>query len=151
MTFLQAPLGVRSYVSSLIAFISLTAFSLILCSVSLLLSKDNAVLPPQAEMPPMSSVELDRSRGGGGGGSCDLSSGRWVYDNSTRPLYSGLGCSFMHDEVACEKYGRSDLRYQHWRWQPHACDLPRFAASKIHPCACSCTPKFMSATVLLSC
>ncbi|XP_020102225.1 protein trichome birefringence-like 34 [Ananas comosus] len=134
MTFLQAPLGVRSYVSSLIAFISLIAFSLIVCSISLLLSKDNAVLPPQAEVPPISSVpptvELDRSRGGDDG-SCDVSSGRWVYDNSTRPLYSGLGCSFMHDEVACEKYGRSDLRYQHWRWQPHGCDLPRFDAKRL--------------------
>lgn len=56
---------------------------------------------------------------------CDFSVGRWVYDNVTRPLYSGPQCKFMHDEVACDKYGRNDTRYQHWRWQPKGCDLPR--------------------------
>jgi PMR5 N terminal Domain len=58
-------------------------------------------------------------------GKCDFSVGRWVYDNATRPLYSGPQCKFMHDEVACDKYGRNDTRYQHWRWQPKGCDLPR--------------------------
>ncbi|XP_047335439.1 protein trichome birefringence-like 34 [Impatiens glandulifera] len=34
----------------------------------------------------------------------------------------------MFDDLACEKYGRPDLRWQHWRWQPNECDLPRFDA-----------------------
>ncbi|CAM8961895.1 unnamed protein product [Rhodiola kirilowii] len=40
----------------------------------------------------------------------------------------GLMClaSFMSDQLACEKYGRKDLSYQNWRWQPHHCDMPRF-------------------------
>ncbi|XP_047315990.1 protein trichome birefringence-like 34 [Impatiens glandulifera] len=61
---------------------------------------------------------------------CDLFSGKWVFDNSSNnnPLYSDLNCSFMDDGMACEKYGRKDLNYRNWRWQPHACDLPRFEA-----------------------
>ncbi|XP_057472466.1 protein trichome birefringence-like 34 [Actinidia eriantha] len=37
----------------------------------------------------------------------------------------------MFDDLACEKYGRKDLNYQHWRWQPHGCDLPRFNAKAL--------------------
>ncbi|XP_026412175.1 protein trichome birefringence-like 34 isoform X1 [Papaver somniferum] len=64
--------------------------------------------------------------------SCDLFSGKWVYDNSTSyPLYSEKQCSFMSDELACEKFGRKDLSYQNWRWQPDQCDLPRFNAKAL--------------------
>ncbi|CAI9774786.1 unnamed protein product [Fraxinus pennsylvanica] len=59
---------------------------------------------------------------------CDLFSGRWVYENVSNPLYKWKQCSFMDDDFACEKYGRKDLDYQKWRWQPHDCDLPRFNA-----------------------
>ncbi|RRT37706.1 hypothetical protein B296_00052365 [Ensete ventricosum] len=62
---------------------------------------------------------------------CDLFSGRWVYDYSTQPLYSGVGCSYMNDEVACEKFGRKDLKHQRWRWQPHGCSVPRFDPKKL--------------------
>ncbi|KAI3959882.1 hypothetical protein MKW92_042967 [Papaver armeniacum] len=61
--------------------------------------------------------------------SCDLFSGEWVYDNSTNPLYSWKECSFLLDAFACEKFGRKDLGYQKWRWQPNQCDLPRFNAT----------------------
>ncbi|KAI3946663.1 hypothetical protein MKW92_043052 [Papaver armeniacum] len=46
--------------------------------------------------------------------SCDLFSGKWVYDNSIVPLYSSNQCSFLRDEFACEKFGRKDLSYQNW-------------------------------------
>ncbi|KAG6533259.1 hypothetical protein ZIOFF_007125 [Zingiber officinale] len=62
---------------------------------------------------------------------CDLFSGRWVFDDETRPLYSGTQCKYMHDEVACEKYGRRDLKHQQWRWQPNGCDIPRFDAHEL--------------------
>ncbi|XP_012831781.1 PREDICTED: protein trichome birefringence-like 34 [Erythranthe guttata] len=32
----------------------------------------------------------------------------------------------MEDNYSCEKHGRKDLKYQHWRWQPHNCDIPMF-------------------------
>ncbi|KAI3994967.1 hypothetical protein MKX01_019781 [Papaver californicum] len=63
--------------------------------------------------------------------SCDLFSGKWVYDNSTNPLYSWKQCSFWNDWFTCEKYGRKDLSYQNWRWQPNQCDLPRFNAKAL--------------------
>ncbi|TVU44417.1 hypothetical protein EJB05_03858, partial [Eragrostis curvula] len=62
---------------------------------------------------------------------CDMSSGRWVYDDKAYPLYKESACKFMSDQAACQKFGRTDLRYQHWRWQPHGCDLPRFDAVKL--------------------
>lgn len=59
--------------------------------------------------------------------SCDLFSGKWVYDNeSYGPSYRDQNCAYMDDGMACEKFGRKDLKYQYWRWQPHQCDLPRF-------------------------
>lgn len=57
---------------------------------------------------------------------CNLFSGKWVYDNKSYPLYKEKQCTFMSDQLACEKFGRKDLTYQNWRWQPHHCDLPRF-------------------------
>lgn len=68
------------------------------------------------------AVAAERSQEG-----CDLFSGSWVYDNTTAyPLYSEKKCAFMSDQSACEKFGRKDLRYQNWRWQPHGCNLPRY-------------------------
>ncbi|KAK3029481.1 hypothetical protein RJ639_037502 [Escallonia herrerae] len=63
--------------------------------------------------------------------SCDFSSGKWVYDNKSQPLYKEQNCSFMVEDFACEKYGRKDLKYQEWRWQPNDCDLPRFNAKAL--------------------
>ncbi|CAN6314704.1 unnamed protein product [Urochloa humidicola] len=64
-------------------------------------------------------------------GECDMSSGRWVYDDVAYPLYKESACKFMSDQSACGKFGRTDLKYQHWKWQPHGCDLPRFDAVKL--------------------
>lgn len=57
---------------------------------------------------------------------CNLFSGKWVFDNQTYPLYKEQQCTFMSDQLACEKFGRNDLSYQKWRWQPHQCNLPRY-------------------------
>ncbi|GFY82413.1 similar to TRICHOME BIREFRINGENCE-LIKE 11 [Actinidia rufa] len=56
--------------------------------------------------------------------------GKWVYDEKAYPLYKENHCSFidMFNGIACERAGRMDSKYQHWRWQPHDCDLPRFNA-----------------------
>ena len=57
---------------------------------------------------------------------CDLFSGKWIYDDVSRPLCDEERCSFMIGDYACKKYGRKEFEYQKWRWQPHHCDLPRF-------------------------
>ena len=63
---------------------------------------------------------------------CDYLLGKWVYDNETLyPLYKENECSFMSDQLACEKFGRKDLSYQKWRWQPQNCDLLRFNATAL--------------------
>ncbi|AES86749.2 putative PMR5 domain, PC-Esterase [Medicago truncatula] len=58
--------------------------------------------------------------------SCDVFSGKWVFDNASYPLYNESDCPYMSDQLACNKHGRTDLGYQHWRWQPHDCDLKRW-------------------------
>jgi hypothetical protein len=80
---------------------------------------------------------MGEAAAGSGEEQCNLSVGRWVYDNTSQPLYSGRNCSFILDEVACEKYGQNDTKYQHWRWQPDGCDLQRYALlvfTTVHAC-----------------
>ncbi|KAJ3669431.1 hypothetical protein LUZ60_011381 [Juncus effusus] len=62
---------------------------------------------------------------------CDIFSGKWVYNDVAYPLYEEKRCRFMSDQTACEKFGRKDLMYQNWRWQPHDCNLPRFSATRL--------------------
>ncbi|CAL4936714.1 unnamed protein product [Urochloa decumbens] len=92
-----------------------------------------------AAVPPAPADDPGAAGGGGDGeqgddlvvGECDMSSGRWVYDDAAYPLYKESACKFMSDQSACGKFGRMDVKYQHWRWQPHGCDLPRFDAVKL--------------------
>ncbi|KAF3448043.1 hypothetical protein FNV43_RR08751 [Rhamnella rubrinervis] len=62
---------------------------------------------------------------------CNLFSGKWVFDNKSHPLYKEKECTYMSDQLACEKFGRKDFGYRNWRWQPHHCDLPRFNATAL--------------------
>jgi hypothetical protein len=112
MTVLHAPVGVRSIVTSLVAFFILAS------SIVFLLDRGQEA---QVQMAVERTEEEDASNE-----ECNWSRGRWVYNNVSRPLYNGLKCAFIFPEVACDKYGRKDVMYQHWRWQPHGCDLPRY-------------------------
>ncbi|XP_020223249.1 protein trichome birefringence-like 11 [Cajanus cajan] len=62
------------------------------------------------------------------GGGCDLFEGNWVWDESY-PLYHSKDCSFLDGGFRCSENGRPDLFYTKWRWQPKACNLPRFNAT----------------------
>lgn len=59
------------------------------------------------------------------GGSCDVFEGDWVWDESY-PLYQSKDCKFLDDGFRCSENGRPDFFYTKWRWQPKACNLPRF-------------------------
>ena len=104
------------------SFQFLTIILLTLLISLLYLSQDNGSSPSFTPSPPLkndSSLEK-----------CDYFNGKWVYDNGTLyPLYKENECRFMSDQLACEKFGRKDLSYQKWRWQPHHCDLPRYPSS----------------------
>nr|XP_043635357.1 protein trichome birefringence-like 34 [Erigeron canadensis] len=64
---------------------------------------------------------------------CDLFSGRWVYDNKSShyPLYKEAECPYLEDSFACQTYGRKDTNYLQWRWQPHHCDFPGFDSKAV--------------------
>lgn len=55
---------------------------------------------------------------------CDIFSGSWVRDELNRPLYEESECPYIQPQLTCQEHGRPDKDYQHWRWQPHHCDLP---------------------------
>lgn len=59
------------------------------------------------------------------GGACDVFEGDWVWDESY-PLYQSKDCNFLDGGFRCSENGRPDLFYTKWRWQPKACNLPRF-------------------------
>ncbi|XP_008799799.3 protein trichome birefringence-like 34 [Phoenix dactylifera] len=113
--FAMRPWGLRSRFNSVLALF----LALIIVLAVFLTTKDDG--RPDIPMPVFESSAV----------TCDLFSGRWVYDNSTYPLYLEKGCKFMSDQSACEKFGRTNLKYQNWRWQPHGCDLPRFNATRL--------------------
>ncbi|MBA0741556.1 hypothetical protein Gogos_014698 [Gossypium gossypioides] len=61
----------------------------------------------------------------GGGDTCDIYDGKWVWDDNY-PLYQSQDCPFADSGFRCLENGRPDSYYTKWRWQPHDCDLPRF-------------------------
>ncbi|KAK6943440.1 Trichome birefringence-like, N-terminal domain [Dillenia turbinata] len=109
--------GVRSSFHSLIA---LFVFGLVVVAVYMNRESRQMIEDLMLHQPASNEVST-----------CNLFSGKWVFDNQSYPSYKERDCSFMSDQLACEKFGRKDLSYQNWRWQPCHCDLPRFNATTL--------------------
>lgn len=60
---------------------------------------------------------------------CDFFDGRWVRDESNRPLYEESECPYIQPQLTCQEHGRPEKEYQYWRWHPYGCDLPRSVIS----------------------
>ena len=58
-------------------------------------------------------------------GTCDFFEGKWFYDGEAYPLYHGHECPFLDAQVNCQKNGRPDSGYEHWRWEANNCEIPR--------------------------
>ncbi|XVE60768.1 hypothetical protein DITRI_Ditri05aG0154000 [Diplodiscus trichospermus] len=68
--------------------------------------------------------------------SCDVTKGKWVYDESY-PLYTNGSCPFIDEGFNCDSNGGRDRNYMKWKWQPQDCDLPRInyyrEGNQVHP------------------
>lgn len=59
---------------------------------------------------------------------CDYSNGKWVWDEAQPQRRYSENCPFLDPGFRCQRNGRRDLDYQNWRWQPQACNLPRYVS-----------------------
>ncbi|KAG2534267.1 hypothetical protein PVAP13_9NG038700 [Panicum virgatum] len=131
-----ASFGLRGHFNS---FVVLLLVLFIFLAVSITTTNDgNGTEPraPDATLPSPPADDLGAAAAADGeqvdlAGECDMSSGRWVLDDAAYPLYEESACRFMSDQSACGKFVRTDLKYQHWKWQPHGCDLPSFNAARL--------------------
>ncbi|KAK8563905.1 hypothetical protein V6N13_005873 [Hibiscus sabdariffa] len=57
---------------------------------------------------------------------CDITRGKWVFNRSSKPLYTDRSCPYVERQYSCEKNGQLELDYRHWEWQPDDCYLPKF-------------------------
>ncbi|KAL5710161.1 Transducin (beta)-like 3 [Ranunculus cassubicifolius] len=57
---------------------------------------------------------------------CEVYKGKWVFNSSSKPLYSDRTCPYLDKQVSCVKNGRLDSDYRHWEWQMDECKMPRF-------------------------
>lgn len=55
---------------------------------------------------------------------CNIFYGKWIKDESY-PQYPAGSCPFIDESFDCFRNRRPDNEYEHWRWQPNDCNIPR--------------------------
>ncbi|KAF8012789.1 hypothetical protein BT93_I0825 [Corymbia citriodora subsp. variegata] len=61
---------------------------------------------------------------------CDVFRGKWVYRPDAPTYYTNETCHAISDQQNCMKFGRPDMEFLKWRWEPDGCELPRFDAAE---------------------
>ncbi|CAN6288400.1 unnamed protein product [Urochloa humidicola] len=115
----SSPSARKHYCSTSRCFVPAASFLLLVAS----LAAANAyfTLPNRRLGPfPWSFSPRITRRGEG----CDIFRGDWVPDPDA-PYYTNDTCSVIHEHYDCMRYGKPDLGFVKWRWQPDGCDLPR--------------------------
>ncbi|KAL2924722.1 Protein trichome birefringence-like 2 [Bienertia sinuspersici] len=56
---------------------------------------------------------------------CDIFDGKWVRDDNL-PHYPPGSCPYIDRVFDCHLNGRPDKGFYKWRWQPFACNIPRY-------------------------
>ncbi|XP_066359756.1 xylan O-acetyltransferase 12-like isoform X2 [Miscanthus floridulus] len=108
MTVVHSPVGVRSIVTSLVAFLILAS------SIVFLLDRGQEEQVQMAVEHGRQEVQVKLEAG------------------LQEPAIRGTTEEGDASNEECNwSRGRKDVMYQHWRWQPHGCDLPRFDAIKL--------------------
>lgn len=57
---------------------------------------------------------------------CDITNGKWVFDESYNPMYNSFTCPFIDEGFDCEGNGRLDKDFMKWKWKPHDCHISRY-------------------------
>ncbi|KAK2975610.1 hypothetical protein RJ640_023542 [Escallonia rubra] len=58
---------------------------------------------------------------------CNLFNGSWVRDDQHQlPMYEPGSCPYIDEPFDCFRNGRRDNGYERYRWQPKACNIPRW-------------------------
>ncbi|XP_049366296.1 protein trichome birefringence-like 33 [Solanum verrucosum] len=113
---------------SLVVFL-ITYSSYLLPSSPSVTSLANLIWPNPKSSKKNKDYKLPPFAIGEGEKDCNLFNGKWIWDESNRPLYNESECPYLLPQVTCQEHGRPDKDYLYWRWQPNDCLIPRFNAS----------------------
>ncbi|KAL6570645.1 Protein trichome birefringence-like 31 [Orobanche gracilis] len=108
---------------ALVSILMLGAARVILYKYNLLSTKNDSVFEITKRSNYTDGVPVENG--------CNVFEGEWIWDDASYPLYREKDCPFLVKQTTCLKNDRPDSFYQHWRWQPSGCTLPRFDGMKL--------------------
>lgn len=119
---ISSSLSARKHCSTSRCCIVPAAVSLLLLIAALAASNAYFTLPDRRRVPAFARPFF--SSGTRRGERCDIFRGDWMPDPDA-PYYTNATCKVIHEHYDCMRYGKPDLGFVRWRWQPDGCDLPR--------------------------
>ncbi|KAK4755435.1 hypothetical protein SAY87_009192 [Trapa incisa] len=89
-------------------------------------ARSSPAAPTEHDATPANHTEIIEDRLEFDPKECSVTSGKWVFNRSIKPMYSDSTCPYLDRQVTCTENGRLDSHYQQWEWQPDDCILTRF-------------------------